>query len=85
MQPTINLARVNQHPPVHLQGWILSGQKPVIWLGSSSLVNHGGDPIAILTSYVLKTGNQVDYRVLGFIIGERFGFFKTLLFPQSSH
>jgi len=38
----INAAKVNQHPPVRHEGWMVSGQENRFLLSSSSLANHGG-------------------------------------------
>jgi hypothetical protein len=35
-------ATVNQHPPVHHERWMASGQENSFLLGSNSLANHGG-------------------------------------------
>jgi hypothetical protein len=36
------VAIVNQQPPVHDGGWMVSGHETVFCLGFSFLANHGG-------------------------------------------
>ncbi len=35
-------ATMNQHPPVHHEGWMISGQEIIFLLSFNSLANHGG-------------------------------------------
>jgi hypothetical protein len=43
---------LDQHPPVHHEGWMVSSQETVFLLDSSSLVNHG-DYLSSFFSLVL--------------------------------
>jgi hypothetical protein len=47
-------AKVNQHPPVHLEGWMVSGQ---LLLDSNPLANHGGYLSCFLKKNYLPTSN----------------------------
>jgi hypothetical protein len=42
---------MNQHPPAHYEGWMVSGQQTVFLFGSSFLTNHGG----YLSAFFKKT------------------------------
>jgi hypothetical protein len=49
------LAKVNQHPQTHHEGWMVTRQKNIIQLGSNSLTNHCNE----LNFYYLTTNNPL--------------------------